>query len=146
MTKRNFSKVEKSLDIFSQKERIKKIIALTEKEEEAAKEEEEKIKNKYMGNVLRSLQDDLKRLSEKSEMMWEALGISKEDLAQLIENPGKLSKEDRERIGSLMEKIQEYKQSSGKALEDEINQDIVEQMRSSNVDKRINLNKKWKPV
>lgn len=146
MVKRNFSRVEKSLDIFSQKERIKKIIASTEKQEEAAKEEREKIKNKHMGNVLRSLQDDLKRLSEKSEMMWEAFGISKEELAKLIENPGKLSKEERERIQDLMKKIQEYKQHSGKALENEINQEIIEKMRSSSKDKRINQNNKWKPV
>ena len=146
MSKIDFSKVEKAMDINAKKMFIQKIINLTEKKRVSKEEEEKAIKNKHMGNVLHSLKRDLKKLSDKSEAMWEALGISKEEVTRFIENPGKLSKEDREVIGILMEKIQEYKNSTGKAIEEEINDDIVQAERLRHEDSHINLNSKWKPI
>lgn len=146
MAKIDFTKVEKSLDLNARKMFIKKLIQLTEKEQLAEEEEKKKEKNKHMGKILRSLKKDLYRLSEKSEKLWTSLGISKKEIVRFIQNPGKLSKEDREIIGNLMEKIKEYKESTGKEIEKEVNEDIVQTERRRHEDKQINLNEKWKPI
>lgn len=146
MAKIDFSKVEKALDINAKKMFIEKIVNMTEKENKAKEEEEKAIKNKHMGSVLHGLKKDLDRLSEKSDALWEALGITKEDITRFIDNPGKLSKEDRDTIGILMEKVKEYKNSTGKALEEEINEDLVQTERARHEDLHINLNSKWKPI
>ncbi|MFT5318531.1 MAG: hypothetical protein ACI8RA_001796 [Chlamydiales bacterium] len=146
MAKIDFSKVEKAMDIHAKKMFIEKIINMTEKEKKAKDEEEKAIKNKHMGNVLHGLKKDLDRLSEKSEAMWEALGITRDEVTKFIENPGKLSKEDRDTIKILMKKVKEYKNSTGKAIEEEINDDIVQAERARHEDLHINLNAKWKPI
>lgn len=146
MAKINFTSVEKALDINSKKQFIKNIVKLTEKEKKSQEEEEKKIKNKHMGNLVRSLQKDLNRLSKKSDKMWESLGVNKEEISKLIENPGKLSKKDRETIGHLMDRIKKYKKSAGRYIEQEINEDIIQTERKKHVDKRINTNEKWKPI
>ena len=142
----DFSKVEKAMDINAKKMFIEKIIKMTEKEKKAKDEEDKAAKNNHMGNVLQGLKKDLERLSDKSDAMWETLGISKEEITKFIENPGKLSKEDRDTIGILMEKVKEYKNTTGKAIEEEINDDIVQAERSRHEDLHINLNAKWKPI
>jgi hypothetical protein len=146
MKRIDFSKVEKAMDVNAKKMFIQKIINLTEKEKKSKDEEEKAVKNKNMGNVLRGLKNDLQRLTDKSDALWEALGVSKEEIARFIENPGKLSKEDRDTIGILMEKLKEYKNTTGKAIEEEINHDMVESERLRHEDMHINLNNKWKPI
>lgn len=146
MAKIDYTKVEKYLSIGTKKMFIQKIISLTEKEQLKEEEEQQKAKNKHMGKVLKSLRGDLERLSRKSDDMWTSLGMSRDKVIKFIENPGTLTKEDRALIGQLLTNIQEYKKTTGREIESEINEDLVQSEREKHIDKRINLKENWRPI
>ena len=147
MSKINFDHVEKCIDVSFNKLFIDKIIRMTEEDQEKEKLFDKKSKNnKFMGSILRSLKSDLDALSKKSDKLWETLGMSKEEITRFIQNPGKLTKEDRETIQTLLEKIQQFKKDMGESLEKEINEDLIKSEQKRHESKRINVNKKWKAV
>ena len=147
MAKINFTKAEKEIERNLHRMFVQKLIELTEKEQKKELEQSEKANNnKNTLSILNSIQKDLERLSSKSEQMWIDLGMSKEDITKFIENPGQLSHDEWDTIKDLMNKIKVYKNTEGKSLENEINDEIVQSERVKHEDRRINVNQKWKPV
>lgn len=147
MAKIDFTNAEKEIERNLRRMFITNLIKMTEDEQAKEKLDEDKAhNNKNTLSILKSMQKDLGRLSEKSDEMWKALGVTKDEINNYIKNPGKLSKDEWDNIKELMKKIKEYKQSAGSGIEEEINDEIIQSELKRHKDKRINVNERWKPI
>lgn len=147
MTKIDFEKVEKAFEKGVLKIFIDRLIELAELQlDEQDSEQAKKSLDELRTKVLEALERDLKRLSKHDAQALEKMGINTTDVKQYIKNPGALTAEDWQKIKSIKQHVDQYKQDMLAAAEKNMEDDIVQKERVRQKNKRFNVRDGWLPL
>lgn len=90
---------------------------------------------------------DLRKLNQEEKEVHKKLGISKEDLKGLVDNPEALSEKEWAKLKELKQAIEKESQEIKKQLQGEHkNDDLVELERDLHKYKRFNVRPGWVPL
>lgn len=158
MPKTNFTKVEEVMDQGLRKYSVEHLLEMADEASGARTKtrnasidySSETAKtaqlSKAQSRLIASLQRDLKNLRKKDKEVYKKLGIARQDIKKMIENPSSLTPADWEKIQQIRAKIDQYKAEVAKQLPQQSDEELVESERHEHLNRRYNVNKKWLPL
>lgn len=142
MAKTNFTKAEEALSEALQKISCSALLREADAAQGSAISTDEELKERI--KISQGLIRTLRRLHRNDREIYKKVGVKKRDLEGLLENPGKLSKEDWELVLQAKVKADEFlKLLPEKSASDE---QLVERERHKHINKRFNVSDKWLPL
>lgn len=94
--------------------------------------------------LLYILEQDVKLFKDKA--IYDKVGISREELKKLINNPKSLTPQDAEKLELIKDKLDTFRTEYFKKHPTATNDDIVKTERKKHINKRFNVNDKWLPL
>lgn len=149
MAKTNFSKVEEALIAGLTKMKMRQLLELADKAQAdtgAQAETDAILIPEARRMVIAALRQDLKALKRKDTKVYSKLGLQKEGLQKLLDNPASLTPEDWQKIKEIHQKVGEYKKDLLQQLPEVTDDQLVDSERKKHINKRYNINEKWLPL
>lgn len=140
MSKTNFTKVEEALDKGLEQRAADHLLAKTGKTVLPQASEEQRL-------FLRRLQHELKWLLKRHDEFHKILGLSKEELSQLIHRkPEPFSDQEWAQLQELEKACEKARAEVEKGKTAVSNEGIVQKERKRHLNKRFNVSDKWLPL
>jgi len=150
MAKTNYTKVEEALIAGLTKMSMRHLLELADRAQagEAAtpSETDAIIIPEARRMVIAVLRQDLKNLKRKDTKVFSKLGIPKEGIQKILDNPTALTPEEWQKVKEIHQKVIEYKKELLKKLPEVTDDQLVEAERKKHINKRYNINEKWLPL
>lgn len=145
MAKTNFSKVEDALNEGIRKMEMDHYIELAAMADRVGRSSSKIMNDLQTRRYLYALlKKEIQRCKDSS--LFEAGGISREDLKTLLESFDKITEEEWMRLTAFKEKIVLYKNEQAAKLPVDKNEQLVEKERRKHINKRYNTKESWLPL
>jgi len=82
----------------------------------------------------------------KDKKFYEDIGISRDDIAKILEKPNNITPEDYEKLLVIKAKILDRKKQLMEANPEKSDDQLVSKERKKHINKRFNVNEKWLPL
>jgi len=149
MAKTDYTKVEEALIAGLTKLTMRNLLELADRAQAstgAQAETDAIIIPEARRMVIAALRQDLKALKRKDTKVYSKLGIPKDGIQRLLENPETLTPEDWQKIKEIHQKVMEYKKELLSKLPPVTDDQLIAAERKKHINKRYNTNEKWLPL
>ncbi len=117
--------------------------------DQTKKKDQEESKTKLtelQKQLISSIKHNLIGIPPKETEVYSRIGISKNELQQLIGSPEALTVEDWTTLEQIQKKILKFRKELKQKLPNIDNDSLVESQRKKHINKRFNTNDKWLPL
>jgi hypothetical protein len=147
MAKTDFTKVEEALNAGLRKMEVNRLLDIADEVQGKKKEGESELpvapEQRQLLTVLRS---GIKYLRKLEKDPFEKSTFQKEEIIELLQNPDKLNKEQWEKLEAFRKHVSAFKASLEKGDGEKKDENLVEQERKDQKQRRFNVNDKWLPL
>lgn len=148
MAKTNFTKVEEALISGLTKMKMRQLLELADKAQSTGDHADTDaiLIPEARRMIIAVIRQDLKSLKRKDTKVYVKLGLKKEGLQKLLDNPANLTADDWQKVKEIHSKVTEYKKELLKKLPEVTDDQLVDSERKKHINKRYNINEKWLPL